>query len=913
VVPAIAAGLIGANQTLCAGTAASPLTSDSTATGGAGPIAYQWESSLDNVTWMAISGATGATYAPGQLTATTYFRRRASAGSACAPAVSNVVVITVAPALVAGTIGTSQAVCLGATPAPLTSTAGASGGSGTFAYQWESSLDNATWTAISGATGETFAPGPLTATTSFRRRVTSGACSPAYSPAVTLTVLPALTAGSIGTNQTVCTGSTPAALTSTAAPTGGTGTFTYQWESSLDNTNWTAISGATGATFAPGPLTATTFFRRQVSSGGCATAPSNVVTLTVAPALTAGSIAASQAICAGSAPAPLTSSAPAVGGTGPLIYQWESSLDNVTWTDIAGVTGDTFGPGALTVTTYFRRRVASGVCGPALSNVVTITVTPPLAAGTIGTAQTLCLGATPAPLTSTAGASGGSGTFTYQWESSLDNATWAAISGATGEAFAPGPLTATTSFRRRVTSGACGPLYSPPVTLTVLPALIAGTIAADQDICVNTTPAPLTSTAGASGGTGTYTYQWESSLDNVTWTLIAGATGATFAPGPLVATTYYRRQVVSGTGTCATGVSNVVAVRVAPAVTPTVTLAAPPVQCPGTALTFTAVTTNVGSAPTFQWFVNNVAVASGPTFTSSTLDTGDQVRVQVTPTVGLCSTGLATATVTVTRTATPLPTLAITGQPSGPVCAGELLTFSIANVTGAGPAPAYQWQVNGVDVAGATTPVFTSTTLRDGQTVTLRLRTTNACDQPVTVVSNGVAVRIQPPVVVNAGPDKEILAGTSVTLEGTADGNYPVTWSPATGLIIPPSDPLHPIASPTVTTTYTLSAGAGGCASSDQVTVTVRPAIRIPNAFTPNGDGENDTWQIEFIEQFPDNTVTVFNRWGSQIFSATNYSRANEWRGDIKGQPAPVGTYYYVVVTKGPLGKSYAGSITILY
>jgi len=197
--------------------------------------------------------------------------------------------------------------------------------------------------------------------------------------------------------------------------------------------------------------------------------------------------------------------------------------------------------------------------------------------------------------------------------------------------------------------------------------------------------------------------------------------------------------------------------------------------------------------------------------------------------------------------------------------------------------------------------------------VTLRLRTTNECGQPTTAVSNGVAVQIQPPVVVNAGPDKEILAGTSVTLEGTADGTYPVTWAPALGLTIPPSNPLRPIAAPLVTTTYTLSAGSGGCASSDQVTVTVRPAIRIPNAFTPNGDGRDDTWQIEFIEQFPDNTVNVFNRWGNKVFSAENYSRANEWRGDINGQPAPVGTYYYVVVTKGPLGKSYAGSITILY
>jgi gliding motility-associated-like protein len=913
VVPTLAAGTIGTSQALCAGATASPLTSDTLATGGAGTIAYQWEASADNATWTTIAGATGPTYAPGALAATTYFRRRASTGNGCAPALSNVVVITVAPALAAGTIAADQTLCPGATPAPLTSTAGASGGTGAFAYQWQASPDNNSWTAIAGATGEAYAPGPLAATTYFRRQVTAGACGPVYSPSVALTVLPALSPGTIAADQTVCAGSAPAPLTSTAGASGGTGAFAYQWEASSDNTTWTTIAGATGPTYAPGPLTATTYFRRQVTSGACTTAPSNVVTLTVAPALVAGSIGTGQALCAGGTPATLTSGSRASGGTGPVAYQWQSSTDNATWTDIPSATGETYAPGPLTLTTYFRRRASAGVCSPAFSNVVTITVAPALAAGTIGAAQTLCPGATPAPLTSTAAATGGSGTVAYQWEASVDNTTWAAIAGATGADYAPGPLTTTTYFRRRVASGPCGPVYSPSVALTVLPALIAGTIAADQAVCPGTTPAPLTSTVGASGGTGTFAYQWESSPDNSAWATIAGATGETYAPGPLTATTYYRRRVTSGTGTCATGVSNAVAVRVQPAVTPTVSLVTPPVQCPGTPLTFAAVAANVGAAPTFRWFVNNVAVATGPTFTSSTLVTGDQVRVEVTPTAGLCSTGLATATVVVTRTAVASPTLAIAAQPGGPVCPGELLTFSIASVSGAGIAPTYQWQVNGTDVAGATTPIFTSTTLRDGQTVTLRLRTTNDCGQVVTAVSNGIAVRIQPPVVVNAGPDKEILAGTSVRLEGSADGTYPVTWTPALGLTIAANDPLHPLAAPLVTTTYTLAAGTGGCASSDQVTVTVRPAIRIPNAFTPNGDGQDDTWQIEFIEQFPENTVTVFNRWGNRIFSAENYSRANEWRGDINGQPAPVGTYYYVVVTKGPLGKSYAGAITILY
>ncbi|RZK45763.1 MAG: hypothetical protein EOO59_20475, partial [Hymenobacter sp.] len=340
----------------------------------------------------------------------------------------------------------------------------------------------------------------------------------------------------------------------------------------------------------------------------------------------------------------------------------------------------------MSTTTYFRRRAsATGTCGPVYSNIITIAVVPTLTAGTIGTNQTLCPGATPAPLTSTAGASGSVGSFAYQWQSSLNNANWTDIGGATGATYAPGPLMTTTYYRRRASAPPCDPVNSPSVTLTVLPVLNAGTIAANQAICAGSTPSPLTSTLGASGSIGTFAYQWESSADNSAYSPIGGATSATYAPGPLTATTYYRRRVTSGTGTCATGFSNVVAVQVQPLVTPTVSLATPPVQCPGTPLTFTAVVTNAGAAPTFQWFVNNAAVASGPTFTSSTLVTGDQVRVNVTPTAGLCSTGPATATVTVTRTPTPPPTLAITVQPGGPVCLGDPLTFSIASVTQPGP------------------------------------------------------------------------------------------------------------------------------------------------------------------------------------------------------------------------------------
>jgi gliding motility-associated-like protein len=449
-----------------------------------------------------------------------------------------------------------------------------------------------------------------------------------------------------------------------------------------------------------------------------------------------------------------------------------------------------------------------------------------------------------------------------------------------------------------------------PFTLTIQPLVTAGTIGADQTICTSTTPAPLTSPTGAGGGSGTYDYQWESSANNSTWTAVAGATAATYAPGALRATTYYRRKVQSGT--CPAVYSNVVTITMRPVLASSVTLATPAAQCLGSSLTFMPVTANVGTAPTYRWLVNSVAVASatGPTFTSSTLANGDQVQVEVTPTAGLCSSGVATATVAVVLTTSPAPTLSIAALPAGPVCTGTAVVYSISQSANTGTGAQYQWLVDGVAVASATGPTFTSTTLRDGQVVSLALKTTTACGQAATATSNTVAAAISPVVTVSAGQNVTIFQGGQVVLQGTVSGSAPATWSPSQTLTFG-TDPLRPTAAPLVTTTYTLSAGTGGCASSSTVTVTVLDALRIPNAFSPNGDGRDDTWEIDRIGNFGDNKVIVFNRWGNKIFETTHYQRGNEWDGTIKGSPAPLGTYYYVITLGN--GKAYTGPLTVLY
>ncbi|HQL70285.1 MAG TPA: gliding motility-associated C-terminal domain-containing protein, partial [Bacteroidales bacterium] len=81
------------------------------------------------------------------------------------------------------------------------------------------------------------------------------------------------------------------------------------------------------------------------------------------------------------------------------------------------------------------------------------------------------------------------------------------------------------------------------------------------------------------------------------------------------------------------------------------------------------------------------------------------------------------------------------------------------------------------------------------------------------------------------------------------------------------------------------------------------------NTFTPNGDGVNDIWHIENIEQFEFNQVWVYNRNGNLVFSSEFY--ANNWDGTYNGKPLPEATYYYVI-EPGAGKDALKGHVTII-
>jgi gliding motility-associated-like protein len=102
-----------------------------------------------------------------------------------------------------------------------------------------------------------------------------------------------------------------------------------------------------------------------------------------------------------------------------------------------------------------------------------------------------------------------------------------------------------------------------------------------------------------------------------------------------------------------------------------------------------------------------------------------------------------------------------------------------------------------------------------------------------------------------------------------------------------------------------------GCQATQEIKVTEECAnVYIPNAFTPNGDGINDTWVIEGLDGDPTASVKVFTRYGSLVFESKGYG--TPWNGEYQAKKLPAGVYYYIITAKNGSQK-FSGSLTVIY
>ena len=235
------------------------------------------------------------------------------------------------------------------------------------------------------------------------------------------------------------------------------------------------------------------------------------------------------------------------------------------------------------------------------------------------------------------------------------------------------------------------------------------------------------------------------------------------------------------------------------------------------------------------------------------------------------------------------------------VCHGRLVSF--INLGVASYKPEYSWEFGDSTVSDAVAPGHLYR-YPGAWPVKLKVTTGVGCSDSL---KRNVIVYTLPPV--NAGKDTIIALGFPAMLHGSGGSMY--SWTPPLGLSSPYMD--NPYASPTITTVYTLTVqDENGCINADSVKVTVEDTYKIiiSNVVTPDGNGKNDYWHIQNIENYPRAEVVVMDRWGKIVLKTKSYQ--NNWDGrNGNNDILPDGAYFYVITIPGST-YIYKGNINIL-
>jgi gliding motility-associated-like protein len=664
---------------------------------------------------------------------------------------------------------------------------------------------------------------------------------------ITIPSLSGPTVTSVQTLTTICGLATGAATVNTT-PT----STSYTWSSGVSSTTNTASNLAAGNyTVTAGTAGCTTSTVITIGSGSAPTI-SSVQTLTTACGLATGSATVNTT------PASMS-------------YTWSSGVTSTTNTASNLAAGNyTVTAGTAGCTTSTVITIGSGA-SPTISSVQTLTTTCGLATGaaTINT--------TPASTS-------------YTWSSGVTSTTNTASNLAAGNyTVTAGTAGCTTSTIITIGSGGA-PTISSVQTLTTACGLATGSAT------VNTTPASTSYTwsSGATSTTntasnlaaGNYTVTAGTGGCNTSTVITIGSGGAptissvqtlTTACGLATGSATVNTTPASISYTWSSGVSSTTntASNLAAG---NYTVTAGNTGC----TTSTIITIGSGAAPTIS-SVQTLTTACGLATGSATVNT-TPVSTSYTWSSGVSSTtntasNLAAGNYTVTAgtagcTTSTVISIVSVGQPtiSATQTTGENCNLSdgTANFSFSPSSSSIVWS------SGIASTTNTANGLAAGNyTVTL---TNGACTTSTVITINPIINTF------TISPNVTIQQGSSTQINSSAGTSY--TWTPITNLSC--TNCSNPIVNPDQTTTYCVSSFDGTCTYTNCVTITVEiPCVvnknySAPNAFSPNGDGNNDEFCIKGLSNcIISFEISIYNRWGEIVYSSTEADFC--WDGKYQG------------------------------
>lgn len=420
-----------------------------------------------------------------------------------------------------------------------------------------------------------------------------------------------------------------------------------------------------------------------------------------------------------------------------------------------------------------------------------------------------------------------------------------------------------------ITFRPCGPKLIPAIT---------GNVNSTASLCKGTAGL-YNFTCTVSAGFNNPSFQWQQSINGGGWTDVPGQTTTSLTqnfPATAAIGTYHYRLAAAEAGNMASPqcrvVSDIITIKVNDNPVTTTTNNSPVCeQATG------MLSANGGTQ--YNWTGVNNFSATGPDISLVNIQQAQAGKYYVRVTDANNCFSIDSATITVN----PKPVVS-TNITATDICEGENIQLSASGGNN------YIWSpVTTLSSSVIANPVATPITSTDYTVIVSN--PFNCADTAI------VSIHVNKKPTADAGPDKTIVKDSPVQLNGSVSGdNISFSWQPSP--YINNTQILQPVVTPPGDTTFILSVVSTiGCGTaSDTVNVFVYKGVHVPTAFSPNGDGLNDTWYVPALSAYPKFSVTVFNRDGQIVFQTKDINKP--WDGKYKGQLQPNGTYVYVIDLK---------------